>query len=183
MRVIEEREPGSHYRCPNLLLRNLGNGRFADVSDESGIRRLPWHAARGLACDDIDNDGDVDVVILNSRERPSLLRNTLVESGTKNHWLQVALRGAKTNRDGVGARVRVTAGDLVQIDEVHSGRGYQSHFGSRLHFGLGRRDRVDRIEVRWIGGGVDVWEGVGVDRWITIVEGQSPRAGLQPVRP
>ena len=62
----------------------------------------------------------------------------------------------KTNRDGVGARVRVVAGDLVQIDEVHSGRGYQSHFGSRLHFGLGKRDRVDRIEVRWIGGGTDV---------------------------
>ena len=89
---------------------------------------------RGAAFDDLDNDGDIDVVILNSRRPPTILRN---ESAAGNHWLQVRLRGVKTNRDGVGARVKVVAGDLVQIDEVHSGRGYQSHCGSRLHFGLG----------------------------------------------
>jgi hypothetical protein len=95
----------------------------------------------------------------------------LNEGGSKNHWLQVRLQGVKTNRDGVGARVRVVAGDLVQTDEVHSGRGYQSHWGSRLHFGLGKHDRIDRVEVRWIGGGADVLENLPIDRLVTIREG------------
>ena len=156
---IELRDPTTSYRGPLVLLKNLGNGKFADVSDEVGLSRLPRHVARGVAFDDLDNDGDIDVVVLNSRERPMVLRNMLNESGSKNHWLEIRLQGAKTNRDGVGARVRVTSGRLIQIDEVHSGRGYQSHWGSRLHFGLGRHDRIDRIEVHWIGGGVDVFEG------------------------
>ncbi len=79
----------------------------------------------------------------------------------------------RANRDGVGARVKVTAGDLVQIDEVHSGRGYQSHFGSRLHFGLAGHTAADRIEVRWLGGGVDVFEHVAADRLLSITEGSS----------
>jgi enediyne biosynthesis protein E4 len=121
--------------------------------------------------EDLDNDGDIDVVILNSRERPTILRNLLQESGAKSHWLQIRLQGTSTNRDGVGARVKVWAGDLVQVDEVHSGRGYQSHWGSRLHFGLGLHDRVERIEVQWIGGGTEVLEDVAVDRLVTIREG------------
>lgn len=83
------------------------------------------------------------------------------------------LKGTKTNRDGVGARVKVTAGNLVLVDEVHSGRGYQSHYGSRLYFGLGSRTKVDRIEVRWIGGGVDVFENIAADQLITLTEGSS----------
>ena len=82
----------------------------------------------------------------------------------------------KTNRDGVGARVRVVAGDLVQIDEVHSGRGYQSHWGTRLHFGLGNRSRVDRVEVHWIGGGADVLEDVPVDGIMVVTEGIGVRS-------
>jgi hypothetical protein len=154
-------------------LRNNGAGRFVDVSNQCGLSLTAVHAARGAAFDDLDNDGDIDVVILNSRERPTILRNMLNETGSSNHWLQVRLRGAKTNRDGVGARVKVVAGNLTQIDEVHSGRGYQSHWGSRLHFGLGRRDQVDRIEVHWLGGGVDVLENVPVDRRVTITEGKT----------
>jgi hypothetical protein len=84
------------------------------------------------------------------------------------------LCGVATNRDGVGARVRVVADGLTQIAEVHSGRGYQSHFGTRLHFGLGPRDRVDRIEVRWIGGGTDVLQDVSADQVLTIREGGAP---------
>ena len=124
-----------------------------------------------MAFDDLDNDGDIDVVVVNSRERPTILRSMYCEQGGRNHWLDLRLQGATTNRDGVGARVRVTAGDLVQIDEVHSGRGYQSHWGSRLHFGLGSHDRVQRIEVQWIGGGTEVLEDVAVDRLLTIQEG------------
>ena len=158
------------YQCRNVLLRNIG-GKFVNVSDRCGIGSLPRHSARGAAFDDLDNDGDVDVVILNSRERPSILRNMYRELGGPNHWLQLRLQGVKTNRDGVGARVKVVAGDLVLFDEIHSGRSYQSHFGSRLHFGLGNRGRVDRIEVRWIGGGVDIVENVSVDRFIVVAEG------------
>ena len=81
------------------------------------------------------------------------------------------LRGTKTNRDGVGAHVTVVAGDLRRLDEVHSGRGYQGHWGTRLQFGLGKRDRVDRIEVRWIGGGASVRENVKAGQLLTIREG------------
>jgi hypothetical protein len=82
----------------------------------------------------------------------------------------------KTNRDGVGARVKVVAQDLVLHDEVRSGRGYQSHFGSRLHFGLGGRQRVDRIEVRWIGGGSETFAARDVDRLVVLTEGGGARA-------
>ena len=155
------------YEVPNTLLMNTGNGKFVDVSNVCGDGLLPVLSSRGTGFDDLDNDGDVDVVILNSRREPTIIRN---DTHNANHWIQIRLRGLKTNRDGVGAHVKVTAGDLAQLDEVHSGRGYQSHHGTRLHFGLGKRDHVDRIEVRWIGGGTDVVEDIGVDQLLTIVE-------------
>lgn len=171
-------EPGAVYKTTNLLLRNMGNGKFVNVSDQCGLSAMGKHTARGVAFDDLDNDGAADMVIVNSREPPTVLRNMYYALGGKNHWLQIELRGVKTNRDAVGARVKVVAGDLVQIDEKHSGRGYQSHFGSRLHFGLGKHSRADRIEVHWIGGGVEVLENVPVDRRLVIREGMSQtRAG------
>jgi hypothetical protein len=163
----------SAYRVRNVLLMNHGDGRFTNVSDQCGDGLSVALSSRGAAFDDLDNDGDVDVVVLNSRSEPTLLRN---DSRNRNHWIQVRLRGRRSNRDGVGARVRVLAGNLTQIAEVHSGRGYQSHFGTRLHFGLGNRDHVDRIEVRWIGRGVDVVEHVEADQVITIAEGGRPSA-------
>ena len=171
---IEERDPTTSYRCRNTVFQNTATGKFVNASDLCGVASLPPHAARGVAFDDLDNDGAVDVVILNSRERPTILRNLYYVLGGKNHWLQLRLEGVKTNRDGVGARVRVVAGDLSQIDEVHSGRGYQSHWGSRLYFGLGTHERVERIEVHWIGGGADVFEDLAVDRLMTLREGTSP---------
>ena len=102
--------------------------------------------------------------------KSKILRN---ESPPKNHWLPIRLQGVKTNRDGIGAQVTVTAGALTLLDEVHSGRGYQSHYGMRLHFGLGGHDKADRIEVRWIGGGKDVFENVPADRLIILTEGSS----------
>jgi len=155
-----------------VLLRNLGGRKFVNVSDQSGDGMNVRLVARGIAFDDLDNDGRVDVVIQNLNRAPVVLRN---ESPPENHWIQLRLRGVKTNRDGVGARVRVVAGELVQIAEVHSGRGYQSHFGSRLHFGLGKYQRADRVEVRWIGGGVDVLENPPADQLVEVVEGASPR--------
>ncbi len=178
--AIDQWDTSTSYRTRNILLWNTGQGRFANASAACGLDALAPHSARGVAFDDFDNDGDVDVVVLNSRERATLLRNMLRESGSRNHWIQIALRGAKTNRDGVGARVTVTAGDLVLVDEAHSGRGYQSHWGSRLHFGLGTHDRVDRIEVRWLGGAVDVLDDVGVDRTLAVAEGAGAPARTAP---
>jgi hypothetical protein len=167
-----------------IILKNLlsetGKLQFVNVSDEALAGVKVKASGRGLAIDDLDNDGDLDIVILNSRGPPTILRNMLNEHGSKNHWIQIQLRGTKSNRDGVGARVRVTAGDLVQIDEVHAGRSYQSHFGSRLHFGLGSHDIVDRIEVSWIGGGVDVLKDVRPDRLLTIVEGSAKASDPVP---
>ncbi len=166
---IDAFDATSAYQVRNVLLRNKGDGTFVDESDASGDGLLPELSSRGAAFDDLDNDGDVDVVILNSRRESTILRN---DSQTGSHWIQILLRGVTSNRDGVGARVKVVAGNLVQIDEVHSGRGYQSHWGSRLHFGLGPHDHVDRVEVRWLGGGVDTVENVHVDQLLTITEGQ-----------
>jgi hypothetical protein len=167
---VERYDDTTMYLTRNKVLMNTRDGKFVDVSDKSGDGLKVKLSSRGSGCDDLDNDGDIDVVVLNSRSEPTILRN---DSPSKGHWIQVRLRGTKSNRDGVGARVRVEAGDLTLIDEVHSGRGYQSHYGMRLHFGLGNRERVDRIEVRWIGAGTDVFRNVTVDRLITLTEGSS----------
>ena len=91
--------------------------------------------------------------------------------GRLNNWLQIRLQGRKTNRDGIGAQVTVKAGDLILLDEVHSGRGYQSHYGTRLHFGLGAHTHIDRVEVRWIGGGREHFSNVKINQCQTLVEG------------
>ena len=176
---VEEFDDTTMYHTPNILLMNTGDGKFVNVSKQCGDGLAVKLASRGAGFDDLDNDGDGDAVILNSRREPTILSN---ESAKGNHWVQVRLRGTKTNRDGVGARVKVTAGDLTQIDEVHSGRGYQSHYGTRLHFGLGTRSRIDRIEVRWIGGGTDVLRNLPADRLLTITEGSSKAGGGDPSR-
>ncbi|MGQ9575510.1 MAG: CRTAC1 family protein [Thermoguttaceae bacterium] len=175
---IELYSQTGRYEATPVLLRNAGDGSFVNVSELAGEPLKAKTVARGVACDDLDNDGRIDVVMLNSRRPAKILRN---ESARTGHWIQIRLCGVKTNRDGVGARVRLVAGDLVQIDEVHSGRGYQSHFGSRLYFGLGFRRHIDRIEVRWIGGGVDLFEGLPVDRLITLREGEGKPGWGGPV--
>jgi hypothetical protein len=174
---VDKYDDVTSYYATNILLENLGNGKFADVSATSGAGLKVKLSSRGAGFDDLDNDGDIDVVILNTRREPTILRN---DSPAQGHWLQVRLRGVTTNRDGVGAHVKLTAGDpsassgqaLTLVDEVHSGRGYQSHYGTRLYFGLGGRDRIDRLEVHWLGGGTDALENLPADRLITLTEGQ-----------
>ena len=161
-------------------IAQMEEGRFGDVSGSSGDGMKVKLSSRGAAFDDLDNDGDVDVVVLNSRREPTILRN---DSPNPGHWLQVQLRGAKTNRDGIGAHVKVFARDpaaagqtLMLLDEVHSGRGYQSHYGTRLHFGLGNHTKIDRIEVSWIGGGTDVFKDNAADQLVTLMEGGANKA-------
>jgi hypothetical protein len=164
---VDQFDDRTSYQARNMLFENLGGGKYRNVSEQGGDGMAVKRSSRGAGFDDLDNDGDVDVVILNSRREPTLLRN---ESVTGNHWIEIQLRGTKANRDGVGARVEVAAGELTQVAEVHSGRGYQSHYGSRLHFGLGKHRQVDLVRVRWVGGGVDVLEKVAVDRVLSITE-------------
>jgi hypothetical protein len=132
----------------------------------------PEESSRGIGIDDLDNDGDVDIVILNSGAEPTVLEN---RTNNDRHWVQIQLVGTESNRSGVGAKVRVTAEGRTQLDEVHSGRGYQSHHGTRLHFGLGDAERIERIEVRWIGGGTDLLEDLEVDQMLRITEGGDVR--------
>jgi hypothetical protein len=158
------------YLSRNILLMNTGDGKFVDISDKAGDGMKIKLSSRGAGFDDLDNDGDIDVVILNSRREPTVLKN---DSPSKGNWIQIRLRGTKSNRDGVGARVKIIAGDLTLVDEVHSGRGYQSHYGMRLHFGLGNRNRIDHIEVHWIGGLKDVFKNIAVNQLLTLTEGSS----------
>jgi len=157
------------YKVKNQVLMNKGGGYFTDVSETCGDGLAPACASRGTAFDDLDNDGDIDGVVLNAREAPTVIRN----ESPRGHWIELLLTGTQANRDGVGSRVTVVAGDLSQIAEVHSGRGYQGHFGTRLHFGLGRRDRVDRLEIRWHGGGTSVLADLTADRLYRVIEGQN----------
>jgi len=174
---VERWDQRSSYLAENVLYMNTGDAKFVNVSDRSGDGLKVKLSSRGLGLDDLDNDGDIDVVVSNSRREPTLLRN---DSPSQGHWLQIRLRGTKTNRDGVGARVTVVAGDLTLIDEVHSGRGYQSHYGTRLYFGLGSHKQVDRIEVRWIGGGAEIFEDIAADRLVALVEGEGrSKSGVQ----
>ena len=127
--------------------------------------------SRAAAFGDYDNDGDIDVLINNNGQEAELLRN---DGGNRKHWLQLRLIGTKSNRDGIGARVKVTAEDLVQYEQQKGGMSYQAAHDPRLHFGLGERTKVDRVEVRWSSGTVDEIRDVNVDRVVVVKEGTSP---------
>ena len=174
---VEQWDDARTYMTSNLLLMNLANGKFRNVSAMSGDGMAIKLSSRGAGFDDLDNDGDIDVVILNSRREPTILRN----DSPSQHWIQINLRGVQANRDAIGARVYVVAGDLKQVAEVRSGRGYQSHYGTRLHFGLGKYSRVDRLEIRWPGGKTQVLNNLPADRFLTIVEGQGKPQIARPV--
>jgi enediyne biosynthesis protein E4 len=156
------------YKQRRTLYRNLGNGRFADISTGAGPGILAEHASRGCAVGDLDNDGRLDLVVNNIDSPPSLLRSTGAKDG--NHWLLVKLRGTQSNRSAIGARVTVEAGGRKLVDEVMSGSSYYSQNDLRLHFGLGGAERVDKLTVRWPAGSEQVLENFTVDRILTIEE-------------
>jgi enediyne biosynthesis protein E4 len=134
------------FKNQRLVYRNLDGKRFEDVSSKMGSGILERYSSRGAAFGDFDNDGDVDVLIMNMNDLPSLLRN---DGGNKNNWIKIKLVGTKCNRTAIGARVRIVAGGRSQINEVASGGSVMSQSDLRLHFGLGKTKVVDLIEVKW----------------------------------
>jgi hypothetical protein len=169
---IESLMPQYPHRGPRLVFRNLGGSRFEEVTSRSGPGPLVARSSRGAAFGDFDNDGDVDVLVMNMNEPPSLLRNDY--TGT-NAWLEVLLRGHRSNRMGLGATVIVTSGGSPQAQAVLSQSSYYSHDDPRLHFGLGHREKADEIEVRWPSGEVDRFRDVPARRVVTLEEGTGAR--------
>jgi len=158
------------HRGPRVVYRNHGRGSFELVTDRSGPGATAAHSSRGAAFGDYDNDGDVDVLVMNMNEPPSLIRNDY--SGS-NGWLAVKLEGVRSNRAGLGATVILTAGGRKQARAVLSQSSYYSHDDLRLHFGLGSSVQADRVEVRWPSGLVDVLRDVAGRRVVTINEGSA----------
>jgi hypothetical protein len=155
------------YKQPKILYSNLRNGRFADVSATSGAGIQAEHLARGLAFGDLDNDGDVDVVVNNLDSAPSLLRN---DGGNQRHALTVKCIGTRSNRSAIGTRVKVTIAGHDQIDEVMSGSSYYSQNDLRLHFGLGTAEKTDRVEVLWPSGLKESFADVKANQIVVIQE-------------
>ncbi len=174
---IEGAFPGGQYLQRMLFYRNLGNGTFADWSNEAGAVLQTRRAARGAAFGDYDEDGDVDVIVNNLDGAPSLLRNDTATAQT--HWVKLKLVGKTFNRNAIGARVKLTAGALTLVDEVRAGDSYLSHSDRRLHFGLGAAAKVTMVEVRWPNGVTERFNQVPINQTVTLTEGKGNAVTLK----
>ncbi len=169
---IEKKVADYPYKTPRLVFRNLGNGAFEELVDEAGPGVAAPHSSRGCAFGDFDNDGDLDVLIINLNEPPSLLRNDVTGD---HHWLKIKLVGVKSNRSAIGARVLLRYGGKVQVQTVLSQSSFYSASDMRLHFGLGDAKVAD-VDLSWPSGLKESLHGVQADRLITVKEG----AGIVP---
>ena len=166
---VDSLTAGAKYRQRKLVFLNRQNGTFADISNSVGPAVTIPQPSRGAAFGDLDNDGRIDVVVENIDGLPMVLHN---ETTISNHWITFQLVGTRCNRLGLGAKVRVVAGSLSQIDEVRSGGSYLSQNDLRLHFGLGPADKVDRVEVRWPSGSTQTLQNLASDRFYIVKEGE-----------
>ncbi|HEV7221005.1 MAG TPA: CRTAC1 family protein [Terriglobales bacterium] len=163
------------YREPKLLFLNQSSGTFKDVSKLVGPAIQIPQVSRGVAVGDLFNNGRLDIVIENLEGRPMILQT---QGGRANHWISFELEGTKSNRLGLNARVKATAGDLVQTDEVISGGSYLSQNDLRIHFGLGDRQRVDRVEIFWPTGKTEILINLAADHFYHAKEGE----GIVPAK-
>ncbi len=164
---IEKVLPNYPFKSPRIVFRNLKNGKFEELLDQAGPGIAAPHASRGCAFGDFDNDGDIDVLIMNLNEPPSLLRNDVKGD---NRWLKIKLIGTKSNHSAIGARVTARYGGKMQAQEVLSQSSYYSANDLRLHFGLGTAGKAD-LEVRWPNGGTERFANVPANQLVTIREG------------
>jgi hypothetical protein len=174
---VEKKLPQYPYHAPPVLFRNLGNGRFEELFAEAGPAMTALHSSRGCAFGDFDNDGDLDILIVNLNEPPSLLRNDIKGNP---HWIKVKLIGVKSNRSAIGARVTVRYGGHVQAQEVLAQSSFLSVDDRRLHFGLGDIGVAD-LEIRWPSGQRQTFSKVAANQLVTINEetGIVPSQGFQ----
>lgn len=156
------------YTQRMLLYRNNRNGTFSEVSGAAGLTAMPWKSRRGAAFGDIANNGNIDIVVLNVGEPPSLLLNT---TGNSNHRVLFKLIGTKSNRAAIGARVTIRAAGITQFNEIRGGGSYLSQNDLRLHFGLGPGTKIDSVEIRWPSGKTEELKNLDADKLYTIVEG------------
>jgi hypothetical protein len=156
------------YEQLNLLLRNDGSGRFTDAGPESGPGFALKRPSRALAVGDIDNDGDLDILITNVGQNPDLLRN---DGGNRLSSLLVRTIGRKSTRDGIGARLKLTVGGKVLRRDVKAGSSYLAQNDPRIHFGMGKSPRAERLEILWPSGIVDVVLDINANQMITVQEG------------
>jgi hypothetical protein len=165
---VDKQHLGSNYEEPRIFYHNNGNGTFSEISPSAGPGIITPSSSRGLAIGDFWNDGKLSAVVSNMNAPPSLLINQ-VKNG--NHWVAIKTEGVKSNRDGLGARIRVKAGARILVDEVRSGSSYISNNDRRVHFGLGSVTQIDWIEIRWPSGLTEMFEKLGVDRVLALKEG------------
>jgi predicted nucleotidyltransferase len=171
---VDKHGLGTQYHQRKQVFLNEGT-RFRHASAEIGGGLLLEKSSRGAAFGDYDNDGDIDVLVINMNDRPTLLRN---DTAAGNHWITIRLAGVKSNRDGIGARVRIEAGKRRQMTTARGDGSYMSSSDMRAHFGLGDATRVDRLEIRWPSGVVETATGLAADRFYLAREG----AGITPLR-
>ena len=165
------------YLEPKLLFINQRNGTFKDASKLVGPAIQTPQVSRGMAIGDLFNDGKLEAVVENLKGQPMILRP---EGGPENHWISFQLEGTKSNRLALNARVRATAGDLVQLGEVLSGGSYLSQSDLRIHFGLGSHERLDKAEVIWPDGKTETLANLAADHFYTVREGAGVTASKAP---
>ena len=164
---------GAKYRQPKLLNINNGNGTFCDASNQAGAALTEMRVSRGAAFGDLDNDGQIDVVIGELDGSPMILRN---EGDKTNHWITLELSATKGSPLAIGARIKVTTGSITQTEEIRSGGSYLSQNDLRVHFGLGKATKVDSIEVRWTNGKTEIIKDVAADKFYAVLQS----AGIVP---
>lgn len=165
---VDSLPSGARYRQPKNLFMNERNGTFCDASAQAGPTLIEPRVSRGLAVADLDNDGNMDIVIGDLDGAPMILHNPGIPG---RHWVTFELTGTKSNRLAIGARVKVVAGGMTQTGEVRSGGGYLSQHDMRLHFGLGQATHVDSVEIKWPSGKVDQLTNLAPDRFYNLLEG------------
>jgi hypothetical protein len=174
---IEQVTADTLYKQHNSLFHNEKNGKFSEVSAQGGLNSLPPRAARGVAFADFDNDGYIDVLVANNGDPPTLLHNNALH---KNHFVNFKLVGTKSNRDALGARIRVTANDINQIREIAGGGSYLSQSDLRANFGLGNATTISTVEITWPSGAHQTFQNVAADHFYQVTEGR-PQLSQLPI--
>lgn len=176
---VDSLPSGARYRQPKNLFMNERNGTFCDAAQQAGPALQEPKVSRGLAIADLDNDGNVDVVIGDLDGAPMILHNAGVPG---NHWVSFELAGTKSNRLAIGARLTIIAGGMTQTDEVRSGGSYLSQNDLRVHFGLAGAKKIDSLEIRWPSGKVEKLGNLDADRFYAVLEG-SGVVSAEKIRP